>query len=249
MLKIYGKSIQGRRKANQDSIYFDSTNDSFIMVVADGVGGNYGGAEASKIATDCCAGLFRKFSANPKIIDLKSFINQIYDCAQEKIQNYAYSHLKYQNMATTLTLVLGYRDQYVVGNIGDSRTYLIMEKEGKQISRDHSYLEEYKEKYQQQEIDPYFESHLRHIITRSLNAQKETIDIYPKSGEAYQLGKEELLLLCSDGFIPDKILTEDSPVFDKEKDQELVEKLVELAYEKGSKDNISVIIGYNDEGE
>ncbi len=247
-IEVFGKSIKGRRESNQDKIFYEQENDSFIMAVADGVGGNYGGETASKIAICQCKKAFHEFVKNPDEYAMKRIIKSICDKASKKISEAITGTPVLKNMGTTLTMVLGTKNYYVVGNIGDSRTYLSSDGRLRQLTIDHSYLNEYAEKFPDQEIDPVIKEQLKHIITRSITAQTNNLDIFPDDRPFFQLHDSDRLLLCSDGLLTDKLADNDNnfqPLMEREESvEDTVKKLVEMAFEEGSRDNISVIIGY-----
>ncbi len=246
-IEIFGKSIKGRRDTNQDKIFYEERNNAFIMAVADGVGGNYGGETASKIAICQCKKAFYEFVKNPDEYNMKRTLQVISDNARRQISEAVAAKPILKNMGTTLTLVLGMKNYYVIGNIGDSRTYLNSDGWFQQLTNDHSYLNEYAEKFPEQEIDPVMKEQLKHIITRSITTHENRMDIFPSDAPFFQLRDGDRLLLCSDGLLPDKLTDngEDlQTIIDNNKSAEsAVKKLVEFAYEEGSRDNISVIIG------
>ena len=246
-IEVFGKSIKGRRDSNQDKIYFSSKKDGFMLAVADGVGGNFGGETASKTAICQCKKYFNEFLKDPGEFKLKQVIKDIYMASVREITRTIHDKELLKNMGTTLTIVLGYKNKYVVGNIGDSRTYLIRDFHLNQITQDHSYLKEYQAKFPDEKIDGALKMQLGHIITRSINSKEEVIDIFPKDAMAYKLADRDLLLLCSDGLIIDDLTeTRDFPeslIKTEKKVDKLVNRLIELAFEKGSRDNISVVIG------
>ncbi len=242
-MDIFGKSIKGRRNANQDKIYYDQHNGSFIMVVADGIGGSFGGEEASKIVA--CQGkkYFEAFTKNPNPFELKSVINELYLDAVYKIKKKTLEKTELRRMGTTVTMVLGTEDKYVVGNVGDSRTYLISPSKSRQLTKDHSYINELKEKYPNEPLNDELKESLGNIITRSVNAIEDEIDIFPVDRHFYTLKPKELLLLFSDGMIINQNefidywqQTDTVKIF--------VNQLIDNSFQQGSKDNISVIAGY-----
>ncbi len=217
------------------------------MAVADGVGGNYGGEIASKIVIDQCKKIFGQFVENPKTENLRKIIRSIYSQSREIFKESILQKNDLKNMGTTLTMVVGYKNEFVIGNIGDSRTYLIQHFQMKQITKDHSYLEEYKEQFPGVEIQEVMKVRLGHIITRSISNVDETIDIYPKDKQYFSLGEKDVLLLCSDGMIPDQLNSKEEFIAEmfshSDSIKEFVNKIVKLAFEEGSKDNISVVAG------
>lgn len=243
-MEIYGKSITGRRITNQDSIYFDFEKDVFMLAVADGVGGSLGGDIASNLTTAVCKAQFHELTKNPDVVDLKSVVSQIYSDSHVEILEMSRGDEKLKNMATTLTLVVGYKGNYVIGNIGDSRTYSYKYGNFIQLTKDHSYIQEYCDKFPDLTIDPFVKSQLGHVITRALNNETEKIDILPLTAEYYTMKDDELLLLCSDGLMPDELTMEIDNIFDNSSSIiEFVDQLVDFAYDKKSRDNISVIVG------
>ena len=243
-MEIFGKSITGRRKSNQDSIYFDSVNEAFIMAVADGVGGNLGGDIASQLTTAVCKTEFHKFAENPKKSNLKSLLSTIFNNSHFEILEMSRQNEKLKQMATTLTIVVGYKSDYLVGNIGDSRTYVIKNGVMNQLTKDHSYIQEYKDKFPELPIDPFVKRQLGNVITRSLNAELEEIDIYPKDDSYFKMEEDEFLLLCSDGLKPDEVSENFEKLYaDSSSLTEFVDQIIDFAFNNGSYDNISAIIG------
>lgn len=251
MLNIFGKSICGRRKNNQDSIYFETKDDCFIMAVSDGVGGSYGGEIASEIVVCQCRDVFLEFAEKPDIYNGKFIIRQIYFRSHKNIVNEIKKNPKLKDMGTTLTLVLGYNDRYVVGNIGDSRTYLISNDKINKITRDHSYLQEYMDQFANGEIPPMIARQLGHIITRSISSIQEEIDIYPSNFNYFKVKDNEIFLLCSDGLFTDIVHPDSHFIIDElncsKSMEEFVENLIEKSLHMGSMDNISTIVGSNSE--
>lgn len=148
-------------------------------------------------------------------------------------------------MSTTLTILLGYKNHYVVGNIGDSKTCRINNSVLEQISIDHSYLQEYKTKFPKEPIPLHLKQQLGRVITRSVCARQEEIDIFPMNSEFSILKKGEAFLLCSDGLILDTLLSEPGylDTLPGESVEEFVNQIINDAFDKGSKDNISVVYG------
>ena len=248
-MKIFGKSIKGRRSYNQDSIYYLLDSDCYILAVADGMGGSRGGKTASKTVIDQCEIIFQNFCKKPAVKELKPTINNICLESQKILKSIVAKNSILLNMGTTLTIILGYKGNYVVGNIGDSRTYLLNKGSLHQITKDNSYIQEYADKNNGVEIDQYMKDKLGHIITKAISASDEMIDKYPENSDVFKLEPASLFLLCSDGFFPDRSESPDERYIEILEEQisleERVEKLMQLAYDHGSSDNISIVLGEN----
>ncbi len=243
-----GKSIQGRRDYQQDRILFRSENDCFIAAVADGMGGYSGGEIASQIVVDVCARRFETFSLAPDPEAIERMILEIVGESRDQIRKKSEEKEELKSMGTTLTIAAGCGAEYVVGNIGDSRTYLVTGSRIEQLTKDNSFVQEYKEKYSGEEMDEAVLRNVSNALTRSLSGTDYEADVYPGGNRRFTIGEGDVLLLCSDGLIVDKIgdvgprllkLTRESGSPAK-----AANALVDWAYVNGSTDNISVILAY-----
>ncbi len=246
-----GKSIQGRRDYNQDRILFRSENDCFIAAVADGMGGYSGGEIASQIAVDVCGQKFDLFCSAPDQETIEKMILDIVGESRDLIRKKSAEKEELKSMGTTLTIAAGCRGEYVVGNIGDSRTYLISGSHIDQLTKDNSFVQEYKEKYSEGEFDESVLRNVSNALTRSLSGSDYNADIYPGQNRRFTIGRDDVLLLCSDGLVIDKIgdvgpkllkLTRESGSPAK-----AANALIDWAYVNGSTDNISVILAHSGE--
>ena len=97
-----------------------------------------------------------------------------------------------------------------------------------------------------EEIPETLKQQLGRVITRSVCSQEENIDIFPRESHFFILEKEDALLQCSDGLILDELLIERGYLgtFPEKSEEEFVKKIIDDAYKKGSKDNISAVYGF-----
>ena len=157
------------REVNEDTIYPEvsgTTKESFVAGVCDGLGGHKHGEVASSIAINQ---LEKKFD---------SVLEVIYSANREIL-----SHQKLNpetlGMATTMTLVYINREGLLkLGHIGDSRCYILSDRELKQLSIDHT-------------VDGS-----ENILTQAVGL---TDKINPQLVD-YQLSIGDVVLICSDGF-------------------------------------------------
>jgi protein phosphatase len=149
-------------------------------------------------------------------------------------------------MGTTLTCVIGCKDRFVVGNLGDSRSYYLSGTSITQISVDHSYLNEFKRKSGNENLDPDFVAKYGHIINKTLDGSGDQPDFFPKDEPYYHLSEQDGFLLCSDGLIADQLDNQQevfrSYMLGTPDLKTAAESLVSLAYYSGSTDNISVVV-------
>ncbi len=245
-MEIIGKSIDGRMDYNQDRIYQSTRGEAFILAVADGMGGSGGGEVASQIVIDTCREKFEQFAAAPDPGSLERLITDIVSASQQRIRDRFTVEPELKGMGTTLTIALGAGEEYVVGNIGDSRTYLLSGGVLAQITKDNSFIQEYRDNHPAGDSDAPMLDRMSHVLTHSLSGGDDTADLYPGGGSRFRKKEGEMLLLCSDGLIVDKIgnisdhllemMTGASSV------AEAANRLVDWAYTNGSIDNISLLL-------
>ena len=147
-----------------------------------------------------------------------------------------------------LVIVLGYNNQFIIGNIGDSRAYRFSEDKAEQITTDNSFVQDYLHEHSQSNELKSIENY-SHILTRSISANDDPVDIYDNSGFLFTLRDNEIILLCSDGLIIDKIndlsFEIDSILKTSSSAEIAIERLFEWAMNAGSQDNISIVIGFS----
>jgi serine/threonine protein phosphatase PrpC len=229
-----GLSDQGcRRPRNEDALGFEQLTQAegtFLLVVADGVGGNAAGDVASKLAVEAVVHFFRSQRDLP---DLGSLLRQAIVVANQRILQEANCSPDRVGMATTCTAAAVRGLQAVVGHVGDCRAYLGQNERLQRITQDHNLAADYQ---RQGMALPPEQQILANVLTRWLGTDLEImVDILN-----VDLERESSLLLCSDGLT--KVVT------DEEIRQWLLEHppdqacrgLVDLALQRGGPDNITV---------
>lgn len=224
------------RKINEDSYRVYNGDLYSYAIVADGMGGHQAGEVASSMAVDSiCDYIEKHIDVGLDRFQVMEIIRRGFLYANSKIYAYSCENESVMGMGTTATLCL-VRDGYVIfAHVGDSRAYMLGN-EITQITRDHSYVQELVKLGQ---ITPEEAKHhpRRNFITRAMGVEQELkVDtgVKPYNGER--------ILLCSDGLI-DEI--EDDELFEianRGTTGNCVEKLIELAKERGGKDNITAVL-------
>ncbi|UCH65566.1 MAG: serine/threonine-protein phosphatase [Ignavibacterium sp.] len=246
----YSASFAGRRKNNQDScLGLKPSKNSIFLAVADGMGGVAGGEVASNLVIESARRVLKdRFSAEIWPEDLKSILKEIFSAAQTDISNKIKEKPELTGMGTTLTCVLILDGKFVWGNMGDSRVYLYSDSEIKQLSIDHTQIQEYIDKIGPDIPERLVENH-GHFLTRAINGGNYEPDIFPES-EPYKLfNSGEAFLLCSDGLILNKSDQLNQNLTDyligTKKLKDAAENLISYAYNEGSNDNITVVLCSN----
>lgn len=222
------------RKDNEDNYLV--APERGLFVVADGMGGHVGGQVASALAIQVI----------DEFIDVASLGTTKPDslllAALEKANEEVYSRGKeeqYYGMGTTVTAALFFGDQVHIAHIGDSRAYLLREKDITLLTQDHSLVNEMFQNggltLEEAKNHPQ-----RHVLTRALGTDvKPQIDVFSVAVQT-----EDLLVLCTDGLY-NHVPAEDilQVILETELDlKKAVRNLVNLALERGGNDNITVAL-------
>lgn len=227
------------RSENQDCVWYISPSGLGygILALCDGMGGAKAGSVASEIALNAFTrGLSDNIASMKRNDILEQSIIDSVNASNEKVYNYSLTDLKYDGMGTTLVAAVFKGKKCYVVNIGDSRAYLISKKSIVQITRDHSFVEEMVVKgiltKEQARKHPK-----RNVITRALGVDKTVqCDIFtPK------VGKDDVLLLCSDG-LSNTLTDEEILEIVQKKDSlsDIGEGLLDLTLSRGAPDNVTV---------
>ncbi len=234
------------RPHNEDST---ATNEALgILVLADGMGGYKAGEVASAIAvtgiyTDIKSGLK---NSKPKGTDKASgldkhsvMVRDAVNRANSSIYNTAQADEQCKGMGTTVVTAITYKDSISIAHVGDSRLYRLRDNNFKQITKDHSLVQELIDRglFSPEQAE---KNAPKNLVTRALGIDaKVKIDVIED-----KLASGDIYLLCSDG-LTDMVKDEEIHLTLGKYSANLAQaadKLVEIANKYGGKDNISVIL-------
>ncbi len=215
------------RDGNEDAYLVDDAMG--LVAVADGMGGHRAGEVASATALEALRAAVT--SGRP--------LRESIEDANEAVFTKSLTDTSLRGMGTTLTAgTLASGGTLLVGHVGDSRAYLLHDGELRQVTDDHSLVEELvregKLTADEAAVHPQ-----RSIITRALGVDSSVVvDVYP-----VELVPGDRLLLCSDGLTgmvqPDDI----AATLRRESDPtRAAAQLVDAANSAGGEDNITVIV-------
>ncbi|MEM2192734.1 MAG: Stp1/IreP family PP2C-type Ser/Thr phosphatase, partial [Candidatus Hadarchaeales archaeon] len=231
------------RTHNEDSLAAmelpaDKGRRRVLAIVADGMGGHAKGEVASKMCVDEVTialreGLPRKASEK----EAQQILRKAVENANREILAHATNHPECAGMGCTVSVALIDGNKLHVAHVGDTRVYVV---DGgiKQITKDHSLVQELVDKG---EITP--EQARKHpkknVITRAVGIQpKVEVDVYSED-----LADGSYVVVCCDGLVNE---VEDSEIMSvvlgAGNPQEACDRLVELANQRGGRDNISVVV-------
>ena len=238
MLKTFSVTNIGRkRRSNQDYVYSSEQpvgRLSTLVLVADGMGGHNAGDYASRTAVET---IVERIADSPESDPVRLFEEAI-RAANTRIRELASGAEELEGMGTTVVAASVRDRELYVANVGDSRLYVVNRFEIRQITRDHSWVEEMVRRggLGRDEARNHPD---KNIITRAVGAE----DTVKADSFTVPLGREDEILMCTDGLTN---MLEDGEIrMILGGGRDIVEKaqeLVRAANEKGGRDNISVIL-------
>ena len=131
------------RENNEDNLIVEEFDKYSLYAVADGMGGHKAGEVASSIAIEKIRSYFVE-KVWTEDFQPPSFIIESVKHANDKIREKAFENDEYFGMGTTVTMAVVDKKQNIlyIGNVGDSRAYLLRNDDIKQITTDHTYVHE-----------------------------------------------------------------------------------------------------------
>lgn len=229
-------NIGMQRKVNQDYVYCSEEaigNLPNLFIVADGMGGHKAGDYASRCCVESMVQTIKGDSLKSPVSILEHGIQK----ANEYVLEESHKNAEYEGMGTTVVVATIVEDTLHVGNIGDSRLYVIGDKI-EQITQDHSLVETMVRTGELMPEDARFHPN-KNIITRALGTNKDVkADFFE-----VKLETDHTILLCSDGLTN---MVEDKEIENVVKEIKEVDRasqaLVELANQNGGADNIAIVM-------
>ena len=235
------------RKANQDSVSTQDRDDlsglaDGLFVVADGMGGRAGGEIASRVTVETVPKVVREVLSEDKHVEMsdrmRAAVHEGLLAANEAVFGQAKANPELRGMGTTCVVVLVAGDLAAVGNIGDSRVYLLREGAMRPLTHDHSLVAQHMLMGELTEEEAR-SSRYRNVITRAIGiAEAVEPDV-----ELVRLHTGDTLLLCSDGLTNMLTDTEIARILARGDDPSATcENLVGSANAAGGNDNITAVV-------
>lgn len=246
-MHFYGITDVGKeRSKNEDIILIPKNSDDVqLFVLADGMGGATAGEVASELAVSTCKKHFESNieRAQNDPYEIREVMRESILAANEKVLEMSINNEKYYGMGTTLIALYVCKNKIYIGHIGDSRVYRIRKNIIRQLTKDHSFVQELVNSgtITKQEA----KNHPRKNVLTKVIGYEENIqpDIITKG-----FLKDDVILMCSDGLTN---MVEEKDIYEiivKNASDvcNMTKTLVNEANQAGGLDNISVIIISND---
>jgi len=216
------------RDHNEDNYLVDE--ELGLWVVADGMGGHACGEVASQIAVDL---IHDKISNGSTLQEAVAFSHEIVLMAADQ-------RMGLPGMGSTVVAALFHPDHCEIAWVGDSRAYLWEQGKLRQVSRDHSYVQQMLDSGSISQSEAIVHPH-RNVITQAIGADDlEHVEVGITRIPTY---KDQTILLCSDG-LTDEVRDEAiASVLSSNHDiKEKTSQLLELALAEGGGDNITILL-------
>lgn len=235
------------RELNEDAGgIFKNQFDQYLAIIADGMGGHQAGDIASKLAISIVEDYWNEESTSfntPE--ECENWLIDTLERINTNIYRYSIENDSFKGMGTTVVLSICTQDFVTIAHIGDSRCYLLNQYGFKQVTEDHSLVNELLKCGEiTQEAAAYHPQ--KNVLLKALGTEE---NIKPDvTSLNWETGDK--LLLCSDG-LTNKIATDElkSSLEQESSLESIGEELVNLANERGGEDNISLSIMSNDSPE
>ena len=204
-----------------------------LYLVADGMGGYQAGEVASQRVAEA---IIHEYYADPQT-DIAASLSRAAQKANSTVYLMAQADQDLMGMGTTVVAVVVRGTEVHIANVGDSRAYLLRGGEIRQITKDHSFVQE--------QVDANVitaeaaRTHpQRNVITRALG-HKPQVQVDTFTG---QLTPGDTLLLCSDGLSGQVRDEEMADIVQGQPLTQAVARLTNMANERGGPDNISTVL-------
>lgn len=224
------------RDHNEDSVIIVKNNEgSYLMAIADGMGGHSAGEVASSIAIGYLGKHFKETFMSMSKVEAVNWIRDAVDEINTLIFQYEKNHPESKGMGTTLVMAVLTKEYLLFGNVGDSSGFVLKDEKLHKVTYDHTLVNLLVSagELTKEEASNHPK---KNVLMKALGAALEIdVDIFDCDMDIKEI------LLSSDGLTNmlergqiEKVLLGEGEVEDK------VNKLIQKANNRGGTDNISV---------
>lgn len=232
-----GTDVGRIRAGNEDSLYADADQERGLFIVADGMGGHAAGEVASEMAVQIVA---RELTPLRDLTDdaAERLMADALRNANRAIYERTIVEADKQGMGTTASCLLVASGRWMIGHIGDSRVYLLREGALRQVTKDHSYVQEQVDAGfltpEQARYHPY-----SNVITRCVGAnaavEADVLQGELQDGDVYLIASDGLTGMVEDAQLKRILESRVTP-------GKMVATLIGEANRRGGLDNITAIV-------
>jgi PPM family protein phosphatase len=232
-----GTDVGRIRAGNEDSLYADADQERGLFIVADGMGGHAAGEIASEMAVQIVA---RELADVRDVASQQALqvMAEALRLANRSIFERTITEADKQGMGTTASCLLLGQAHWVIGHIGDSRIYLLRNGTLRQVTKDHSYVQEQVDAGfltpEQARYHPY-----SNVITRCVGAnaavEPDILHGDLHAGDVFLLASDGLTGMVDDAHLQKLMETRGTP-------GRQVDAMITDANRRGGLDNITAIV-------
>ena len=239
-MNIIGKTDIGAVRArNEDALDYGVLSDGTSWaIVCDGMGGVHGGKIASTAAIEMISDKIKKcYNPLMKMSSVENLLLSSITTANVNVFDRGVYDKNLKGMGTTVVAAIVKDNEACIAHVGDSRAYIIHDNTIKQITRDHSLVQEMLDKGQLTKQE-YNNNPIKNIITRAMGVD-EDVDI---DFDYTPINKGDALVLCTDGLsglVSDERILE---IYQNNEFESLAQKYIDEANDNGGNDNVTVVI-------
>jgi len=225
------------RSGNEDNFAVDANGSRGIFIVADGMGGHAAGEVASEMAVQI---VLREIKDVSDVTDgsVTKALGDALRLANRAIHDRTITEVDKQGMGTTASVLVLAESRYLIGQVGDSRIYLLRDGALKQLTKDHSYVQEQVDlgnlTPEQARYHPY-----SNVITRCVGASPDVEpDLYAgesRTGDVFLVASDGLTGMVDDRRLAQLLMSRAEP-------ERKVQALISEANGRGGLDNITAVV-------
>ncbi len=224
-------SLIGPRERNEDYLTFVTPTDSqlgtkgILLAVADGVGGNVGGREASEMTVRTISA---DYYATPDTWDTHKSLDKVLTAANRWVLAQAATNRDMAGMATTLSVLVLKGRRYYIAHVGDTRIYRLRNQSLEQLTIDHV----------------WDRPDMRHVLKRAVGLDTQLVVDFSEG----LIEPNDVFAIMSDGVwerLGDQSIHHAMMIY--ESPNLICEYLTKTAIENGGQDNATVIVVRIDE--
>jgi protein phosphatase len=235
-LKFCGRSDIGLKRTNNEDTYRIDAHLGYCLV-ADGMGGAAAGELASHIFSETTRNIFLNTDER-RPNDFIECIQNIFRSANENIIHHIRQNPKHGGMGCTAELIVFSDKHFYLGHIGDSRTYRFRNGSSKQLTQDHTLIQERIDRGLMSKEDAR-KHPLRNVIQRAIGINKRiALDLVKGT-----IHPGDQFLLCSDGLtdmVEDSLI--EKALFSDMTLEQKTGRLIDIALSAGGNDNVTVVL-------
>jgi serine/threonine protein phosphatase PrpC len=192
---IVQESRVGARRMNQDRVAYWRTPEALLLVVADGMGGHLHGEVAANLAADHFGATFQR-EAKPRLADPTEFLAQAVAAAHAQILGEAQKRGLAEPPRTVIVACVVQGGEAYWTHVGDCRLYLFRKGRVLARTRDHTRVQQLVDEGRIREEAIVSHPERNRLLQCLGGFQPPRPDIASKTA----LEKDDIVLLCSDGF-------------------------------------------------